>query len=793
MAYGTVNTGAGGGAHSANLVTDTDGVHGMRYNSTTCAFEVYNESRGDWEDASSGTTGGSFALASVTEVSVQGASGQAYIKWTDPEDIVVAGSTLSKWAGTLLIRKAGSAPVSRMDGTIVIDSKTKNAYSTTTLCDSGLTNGVTYYYRFFPYSDSGTYTADEESEYKVTPGAVAMADVTGISATASGNGKLTIKWTDPAATVVENGITVATWGKTIVVVKAGSYATSPDDSAAAFVGTSTTRNAYTTNGMVASGLTNGTTYYVSIFPVSTDGAVNTNTTNRVTGVANRVQISSVPSQSGSLTYTGSALTPAWSNYDSTKMTLGGTTTSTNAGTYSATFTPADDYCWSDNTTAAKIVSWTIGKATGSLTVSASALTLNTSALTGSITLGGNYDGTVTVASSNTSVATVSRSGTAVTVSNVNQTTGTATVTVSVAAGTNYTAPASKTIAVTAAFVTIYGAQWAGGSSTAWSRTDASANFIDPVPAVSSGNGSSPFDNIYPWSGIARVTDSTGGELVSIPKFWYKWTKSGTTLKLQIADSATTGYFVSPAHADRGDGKGERDVVYAGRYHSVSGYKSTTGAAQLVSITRATARSGCSALGSTFWQSDYAMRITIEMLYLVEFADWDSQTKIGHGCSASGSKANNGQTDSMTYHTGTTASARTSYGYTQYRYMEGLWDNVYDWMDGCYYNSSGLNVIMNPSSFSDTTGGTCVGLPTSGYPSAMSVGTASGFEWAMYPTTSSGSATTYVPDYWYFVASYPCLFVGGSYSQSTVHGLFYVSYDTATYTSTYIGCRLMKLP
>ena len=51
-----------------------------------------------------------------------------------------------------------------------------------------------------------------------------------------------------------------------------------------------------------------------------------------------------------------------------------------------------------------------------------------------------------------------------------------------------------------------------------------------------------------------------------------------------------------------------------------------------------------------------------MLFLVEFADWNGE-RIGRGCSTSNSKMNNGQTDAMGYHTGTTAANRDSYGFT----------------------------------------------------------------------------------------------------------------------------------
>lgn len=46
-------------------------------------------------------------------------------------------------------------------------------------------------------------------------------------------------------------------------------------------------------------------------------------------------------------------------------------------------------------------------------------------------------------------------------------------------------------------------------------------------------------------------------LVKIPKYWIK--VSHASLKVQITDKAAPGYQVSPAHRDRGDGKGERDI------------------------------------------------------------------------------------------------------------------------------------------------------------------------------------------------------------------------------------------
>lgn len=340
---------------------------------------------------------------------------------------------------------------------------------------------------------------------------------------------------------------------------------------------------------------------------------------------------------------------------------------------------------------------------------------------------------------------------------------------------------------------IYGVQWDGGTATRLTRTDEAAGFSDPSPAVSSGSGSSPFDTLRPWSGMVKSKDSAAGTVVAIPKFYYKWTKSGNTMKLQIANKPVAGFLVSPAHGDRGDGMGERDVVYVGRYHCLSTYRSAVGASLAARITRAKARTNIHNLGPDLWQFDLAMLWTIRMLYLVEFADWDSQAKIGYGCSISGSKAANGQTDQMQYHTGTTATSHTTYGFTQYRNIEGLWDNLYDWVDGCYYDANGLNVITNPNHFSDSQSGVPVGKPVDGYPSALSIPTEGGLDWALYPSGADGNEVSAIPDRWGYHASNPCLYCGGYYHQDQTHGLFFTHYNSATYAPATIGCRLMKLP
>lgn len=529
--------------------------------------------------------------------------------------------------------------------------------------------------------------------------------------------------------------------------------------------------------------------YGYLFPDGTDEA-------RVKWTIDRAVISALPTQTGTLVADGTSKTPSWNGYDTNKMTIGGDTSGTAAGEYTATFTPTSNYKWSDGSTGGKTASWTIGKAANSVTNSPSSIVLKSSAKTATFTVNRKGNGTITATSNNTSVAkikSINQNTGVVTVESVNDTTGTAKITVKVAEGTNYKAASDTTVNVTATFVTIYGVEWdwTSGGSTRGKRTDAAAGFAEPNPAVNNGGGSSPFDNLMPWSGMVKETRS-GGVEVKEPKYWFKWTKTGKKLKLQIADGYVEGFSVDPVNRDRGDGLGELDYSYIGRYHCASGYKSTTGAAQQVNITRSQARSGIHNLGANFWQMDFAQFWYVNMLFLVEFADWNGE-RIGRGCSTSNSKMNNGQTDAMGYHTGTTAASRDSYGFTQYRNIEGWWDNVYDWMDGCYYNNNGLNVISNPNNFSDSANGTLVGMPSSGYPSDFTIPTASGLEWALFPSAANGSQTTYVPDYWSFSGRYPCLYHGGSYGQDQNRGPFYVNCGRTSNSDVSIGCRLQERP
>lgn len=370
---------------------------------------------------------------------------------------------------------------------------------------------------------------------------------------------------------------------------------------------------------------------------------------------------------------------------------------------------------------------------------------------------------------------------------------------------------STTQSITISYQT-YGVQWEGTADSAFNRIGAAAAFTEPNPyyAGMTDNPSSPFDTIMPWAGMEKVTDPDAGVLVKIPKYWYKITTS-PNFKIEISNQAIPGFNVSPAHADRGDGEGERDYVYVAAYNCASDFKSTSGVTPKNKMTRGAARSSIHNLGSDIWQYDVAMFFTIAFLYLVEYADWNSQKCIGFG-NGTGSPTTyydtTGCTDSIPYHTGTTASDRTSSGAIKYRNIEGLWSGQFFWVDGIYIapNSSDIEAINTPANFAETGGelvGTSIGA---GVPTAIAVSATPGFEYIIYPTqvdSSSGSSKydTYLCDYYGGVqnrtyAHIPrmgCTYAGYGADRGLFMVLFeqYDDWGTSTYNG--YGCRLMKLP
>lgn len=366
---------------------------------------------------------------------------------------------------------------------------------------------------------------------------------------------------------------------------------------------------------------------------------------------------------------------------------------------------------------------------------------------------------------------------------------------------------SKSLALS--YANVFGVMWdTSNSSTALTRLTPSTDpyglvtrsvTTEPVPAVGTGSGSSPFDSYAPWSGMKECNLNTAGTvtawkgdsrfsrsgdftMVFIPVFYVAQKRSGTKQYFYVSDKPKTGFTKHP-----GSGK------YVGKYHmNYNGIsaRSTTGVIPYADVTRARARNATKSNGSRYHLYDYATYCAIVFLYIVEFADWNCQTKIGRGYTDSHSEAlNSGTTDSMTYHTGR-ASGPDGGTTVQYRWVENLWGNANQWVDGFNANGTTAYYCTDPSKYADdtATGYTKIGtLPASGWIKGLTV-TDNGL---LIPKTSGGSDSTYIPDYAGSSSGWRVLFVGGSWSNGSYAGLLYFNANDASSDSdSNVSARLL---
>lgn len=96
----------------------------------------------------------------VNNPMIENLNASVTIKWQDPENTVISGSTFSTWAGTKLVMKEMGYPANPDDGTLVVDNTVRDKYKTTGYTVTGLTNGKKYYFALFPYNTDGVYNYD---------------------------------------------------------------------------------------------------------------------------------------------------------------------------------------------------------------------------------------------------------------------------------------------------------------------------------------------------------------------------------------------------------------------------------------------------------------------------------------------------------------------------------------------------------------------------------------------------------------------------------------------------------
>lgn len=141
----------------------------------------------------------------------------------------------------------------------------------------------------------------------------------------------------------------------------------------------------------------------------------------------------------SWTYDTNAHSPTINNFNSTYENQSGSDTATNAGTYTVTFSlkSTTNTTWADSTTGEVKCTWTINKATPTLTLSTNYVTLDNATHITTVTATYTGDGSLSASTSDSDVATASVSNKTITLWAQRNYGKSTTITVSASAGTNY--------------------------------------------------------------------------------------------------------------------------------------------------------------------------------------------------------------------------------------------------------------------------------------------------------------------------------------------------------------------
>ncbi len=351
--------------------------------------------------------------------------------------------------------------------------------------------------------------------------------------------------------------------------------------------------------------------------------------------------------------------------------------------------------------------------------------------------------------------------------------------------------------------TIYGVKREiSTSSTKWERIEDSVG----LEANATKDGSevkNDFDSIYPWSDIitynyddvekketAKYGDenfkfdgSNGQVLTRIPEFYYKREQRDGVEYQYISKYPQEGFTKS-------------DTFSIGRY-TMSGSDekvySRSGVKPIVSTTITDFRNYARNLGDDFGQLDYRYFL-IQMLYLVEYADYNSQDVLGRGNVNNITILLSGECDTLGMKSGTLDNnGRHS---VIYRGIEDIFGNVWQFVDGINIKDNVTYINYNSKTYEvDAFDGDYQML---GYTNALdngyisSLGYDTNHSLISFPTVIGGDANTYISDNYDQNIGNRIVLVGGTYSFSSPCGLWcWDLYEISSDSWNNGGARLLR--
>mgnify|MGYP000471627779 CR=1 FL=1 len=227
--------------------------------------------------------------------------------------------------------------------------------------------------------------------------------------------------------------------------------------------------------------------------------------------------------------------------------------------------------------------------------------------------------------------------------------------------------------------------------------------------------------------------------------------------------------------------------------------SVAGKAPIINGTRANFRTVAANRGTGWRQQDFDIISAVQLLCLIEYGSWYSQSEIGIGLTDWNASAwsawNNYNPIERTGLSNGTATWSVSNGngnkgsYVSYRWIENPWGHIRKFVDGININNHVPYVCNDDTNFADdtSTNYTSLGVTlanNNGWQKTL-VQTARGF----LPASVGGSSSTYVTDYYYQNAGWRIMLLGGDANRGESAGAFYIhAYYNASQFAQYLGSR-----
>ena len=284
---------------------------------------------------------------------------------------------------------------------------------------------------------------------------------------------------------------------------------------------------------------------------------------------------------------------------------------------------------------------------------------------------------------------------------------------------------------------------------------------------------------------ADITSGDAGDvMIEFPRHGIRISKTEDIITVSMTDDPDNPEFTYYAHTR---GTARKDYFYLGAYLGTmsNGYlRSLSDKLAHVAISLSNFRNYAHRSGTGYEVFTFYQWIYIQIMYVLQFKNLDSQTSVGMGYVNASTPVNSGSTNAngMIYGSASQTSHVKLFG------IEDIWGNVYQWIDG-FYTLDDYRIVATTDNFNDNGAGyTDVGTRDAQYMGYMDKAEGTS-ELGLVTSTRKGSRSTYYCDYC-TMSAYCSSRVGGNYDAKYDAGMFaFGNFASPTESNSTTGSRL----